>query len=210
MDFIADWGLIAGIAGLALGVFLILFREVIRKKIFPVLTKKQSFQIIIVFMLLVWSIAGYSIYGYFAMNETVKKVNINPNLNKSFLLGHESAYALAKTNTNEKNDREIFKINQWLKDLKVDYNVNSERFTENDFLSIVNHISPKSESFQYSFLLGFYSIVCENTPAQCHEEFNLKVWLKRSDLKSTGYKGNDTEIENFIKEMSEFCYSRLD
>jgi hypothetical protein len=65
MDFVTDWGLIAGIGGLALGVLLILFREVIRKKIFPVLTEKQGFQIIIVFMLLVWSASIFCIYVYY-------------------------------------------------------------------------------------------------------------------------------------------------
>lgn len=66
MEFIKEWGLIAGIGGLGLGVFLVLFREVIRKKIFPMLTKSQGFQIIIVFMLLVWSIAAFSMYIYFS------------------------------------------------------------------------------------------------------------------------------------------------
>ncbi len=70
MDFITDWGLIAGIGGLALGVLLILFREVIRKKIFPVLTKKQGFQIIIVFMLLVWSASIFCIYVYYDSNKS--------------------------------------------------------------------------------------------------------------------------------------------
>ncbi len=49
MKFIAEWGMIAGIAGLGLGVFLMLFREVIRKNIFASLTKKQSFRILIIF-----------------------------------------------------------------------------------------------------------------------------------------------------------------
>ncbi len=65
MNFIKEWGLIAGVAGIGLGVFLVLFREVIRKKIFPLLTKKQGFQLIIIFMLLVWSIASFSLYIYF-------------------------------------------------------------------------------------------------------------------------------------------------
>lgn len=62
--FITEWGKIAGLAGLALGVLLILFREVIRKNIFAALTKKQSYTIIILILVLVWSISVYAIYLY--------------------------------------------------------------------------------------------------------------------------------------------------
>jgi hypothetical protein len=65
MDFIKDWGMIAGLAGIALGVFVILFREVISKNIFSVLTKKQSYTIIIVFMILVWALAIFCIIEYY-------------------------------------------------------------------------------------------------------------------------------------------------
>jgi hypothetical protein len=70
MDFIKEWGLIAGVAGLGLGVFLVLFREVIRKKIFPTLTKRQGFQTLLTFMLLVWSIALVSLILYFNQSQS--------------------------------------------------------------------------------------------------------------------------------------------
>lgn len=50
-------GTIAGIGGLALGIFLILFREIIRKQIFPALTKNQAYKLIILISLLVWSLS---------------------------------------------------------------------------------------------------------------------------------------------------------
>jgi hypothetical protein len=50
-------GQVAGIGGIALGVFLLLFRDVIRKKIFPKLTKKQGYHVILVCMILSWSVA---------------------------------------------------------------------------------------------------------------------------------------------------------
>lgn len=50
-------GRIAGIGGLALGVFLILFRNLLRKLNLPGLTKDQSFKVVVIFMVLVWSIA---------------------------------------------------------------------------------------------------------------------------------------------------------
>lgn len=73
MDFIKDWGLIAGIGGIALGVFLILFREVIRKNIFPQLTKSQGFIVILSLLTLVSAIAAFSIYAY------IHKIDPDPN-----------------------------------------------------------------------------------------------------------------------------------
>lgn len=50
-------GQVAGIGGVALGVFLILFREVIRKQIFPSLTKAQAYRLLSLVVILVWSVA---------------------------------------------------------------------------------------------------------------------------------------------------------
>jgi hypothetical protein len=50
-------GQIAGIGGLAIGTFLLLFREVIRKSIFPRLTNQQAYRIIRLFMILTFAIA---------------------------------------------------------------------------------------------------------------------------------------------------------
>ena len=52
-----ELGQIAGIGGIAVGTFLLLFRDVIRKKIFPRLTQGQAFRVILVFMILTWSVA---------------------------------------------------------------------------------------------------------------------------------------------------------
>lgn len=69
MEFITQWGAIAGFAGLALGTFLVLFREIISKLVFPQLTKKQSFTILILAMALVWSVSILSISFYFLKQD---------------------------------------------------------------------------------------------------------------------------------------------
>ena len=66
MDFLTEWGQIAGIAGMGLTIFLVLFREIIRKNIFPKLTKKQSFIIIMSCMAIVAFIAVFSIVKYYS------------------------------------------------------------------------------------------------------------------------------------------------
>ena len=48
---------VAGIGGIALGVFRLLFRDVIRKRIFPQLTRQQAYRILVLALVLTWSVA---------------------------------------------------------------------------------------------------------------------------------------------------------
>lgn len=48
---------VAGIGGIGLGVLLIVFRDIIRKKIFPTLTKEQGYALLRLIAILVWAIA---------------------------------------------------------------------------------------------------------------------------------------------------------
>ncbi|HBA40124.1 MAG TPA: hypothetical protein DCZ05_10395 [Deltaproteobacteria bacterium] len=50
-------GQVAGIGGIALGVLLLVFRDVIRKKIFPMLTKEQAYKLLRFVLLLAWLVA---------------------------------------------------------------------------------------------------------------------------------------------------------
>ena len=50
-------GKIAGIGGIALGVMLLLFRELIRKSIFPTLKKDDAYRLLKLMVVLVWSVA---------------------------------------------------------------------------------------------------------------------------------------------------------
>lgn len=54
-------GQIAGIGGLALGVFLLLFRDIIGKKIFPQLAKKDAYRLLRLISILVFLIAALGI-----------------------------------------------------------------------------------------------------------------------------------------------------
>ena len=57
-------GRIAGIGGLALGVFLLLFRDVIRKNIFPTLSDQNAYRLIRQFMYLTFGIAVLGIVAW--------------------------------------------------------------------------------------------------------------------------------------------------
>jgi hypothetical protein len=60
---------IAGIGGIALGVFLLLFREIIRKTIFPTFTKGQGYKIIRLMLVLIWSVAIAGILAWLYVNS---------------------------------------------------------------------------------------------------------------------------------------------
>ena len=50
-------GQVAGVAGVALGVLLLVFREFLRKTIFAKLTKEQSYKLLRLLLVLTWSAA---------------------------------------------------------------------------------------------------------------------------------------------------------
>lgn len=65
-------GKVAGLGGLVVGVFLLLFREVIRKNIFSGMTKAQSYKTIRLFLVLVWSVAIFGMIVWLVNAYIVK------------------------------------------------------------------------------------------------------------------------------------------
>ena len=57
-------GQIAGIGGLALGVFLLLFRDIIRKTIFPQLTRRDGYRLLRLTAVLVFLIAALGLLAW--------------------------------------------------------------------------------------------------------------------------------------------------
>jgi hypothetical protein len=72
LETLKVFGQIAGLAGLSLGVVLILFREIIRKKIFPDLTREHAYRLLRLIVVLVWSIAviGIGSWSYSNNHQT--------------------------------------------------------------------------------------------------------------------------------------------
>ena len=80
-QLITEFGQVAGIGGLALGVFLFVAKDLIRKAIFPTLTKQQSSRIILVLAFMAWTtaLAGIASWTYIKIigptppNDVVQK-----------------------------------------------------------------------------------------------------------------------------------------
>lgn len=60
----------AGLGGISLGVFYLLFRDVIRKNIFPNLNKEQAYKLLAMILILVWSIAVLGIVAWVYTGRT--------------------------------------------------------------------------------------------------------------------------------------------
>ena len=63
-------GEIAGIGGISLGVALLVFREVIRKTIFPTLTRTHAYRLLRLIIILVWSIALTGVTAWTYLSRT--------------------------------------------------------------------------------------------------------------------------------------------
>jgi hypothetical protein len=57
-------GGVAGLAGLAIGLILLLYREIVRKSIFPTLTKRDAYRLLRNMALLSWSVAMVGIFSW--------------------------------------------------------------------------------------------------------------------------------------------------
>jgi hypothetical protein len=64
VDTLKAVGLSAGVGGLGIGIALIIFRDVIRRNIFPMLDKRRAFILIMTTVILTWSISIFAIFVY--------------------------------------------------------------------------------------------------------------------------------------------------
>jgi hypothetical protein len=65
LDIIKAFSKVAGIGGVALALFLTVSKEIIRKKIFPTLTKKQAFNVVRLIIVLTWLLAIFGLVAWF-------------------------------------------------------------------------------------------------------------------------------------------------
>lgn len=61
MEILKIMGQIAGIGGLVVGVFLLLSKDIIHKKIFPKLPKKKAYELLRLIVILAWLLAIFGI-----------------------------------------------------------------------------------------------------------------------------------------------------
>ena len=55
-ELLKTLGQVLGIGGVALGIFFLLFREIVRKSIFPTLKKEDAYRLLRLISVLIWSV----------------------------------------------------------------------------------------------------------------------------------------------------------
>jgi hypothetical protein len=111
LELIKTVGKIAGIGGLALGVLLILFREIIRKKIFPQLTKEQAYSLLKLIVICVFIVAIIGIIAWVYslrvkpdVNTSIPKEKFSECANLKVKVFPKIPYYLTNTIANKKRD----------------------------------------------------------------------------------------------------------
>jgi hypothetical protein len=79
-ELIKTVGQVAGIGGIALGVFLLLFRDLIRKQIFPTLAKREGYRLLRLIAVLIWSVALAGIGAWVWTSQPVTAQSGSPNV----------------------------------------------------------------------------------------------------------------------------------
>jgi hypothetical protein len=84
LQILKTFGQIAGVAGLSLGVLLVVSRDIIRKRIFPNLTQEHAYRLLRLVVILVWSMAVLGIaawaYSDHQQSRTKTKLESTPEL----------------------------------------------------------------------------------------------------------------------------------
>lgn len=120
MRIIIEFGKIAGIAGISLGVFLFLFKEIIAKKIFPKMSPEHGYKIInrmitVIGLITVLSIGLWAFFEYLKVkgNSNVEKpdTSIKDTINtiKKPIVSQSLTKPSSKTNQYRKNEKNIEK-----------------------------------------------------------------------------------------------------
>ena len=79
LNLLKTLGQIAGIGGLAIGMVILIFRDVIRKRVFPRLTQEQAFRLLRLILVLVWSVAILGIAAWVYTNQSSKPEPVRDN-----------------------------------------------------------------------------------------------------------------------------------
>ncbi len=90
-----ELGKIAGLAGVSIGAVIVIFRQIIAKKIFPNLTRQQAFSLLKLIVILVWSIGVLGI-GSWTYLRVTKDPDQNSNSNNYVFNESIDSYETAK------------------------------------------------------------------------------------------------------------------
>jgi hypothetical protein len=100
-------GVVAGIGGIALASVVYIFREVIRKEIFPQLTKDQAYNLLNRIIVLTFVIGALGILAYLVVAGINRGNNVNQNINEGQTLTPTPVIAEMSGTVLDHNDKPI-------------------------------------------------------------------------------------------------------
>jgi len=92
LAILKDIGQVAGIGGIALGVVLLVFRDIIRKNIFPRLPPKEAYRLLRLIVGAVWSVAIVGIAAW-VYGSTAPSMSASTKAPNSPIIQNESGNA---------------------------------------------------------------------------------------------------------------------
>ena len=97
IDILKVVGQVSGIGGLSLAILLILFKEIIRKNIFPSLKKEHAYSLLKLITILIWSITFVAIVGWMFLEyiKNERKENLKSVKNNELQLPKEEIKSLS-------------------------------------------------------------------------------------------------------------------
>jgi hypothetical protein len=135
LETLKIFGQVAGIGGLALGVFLFISRSIIKKSIFPTLTKRQSSRLLIILATMAWTIAIAGIIAWVSMSNAQSVEDFSNSADSPVLLT-ELNTSKTKIKNLQVKGRGPLNINSWNQCYEANYSMNFSEYIHapNDFM----------------------------------------------------------------------------
>lgn len=174
-------GQVAGIGGIALGVLLLVFRDVIRKKIFPMLTKEQAYKLLRSTLLLAWLIALAGIGAWvWVSTHSGKSADVTVKIANELRQEFDSATALRTPPLIEGDFRHV-----------------------RDLIAALTQIDPRNgHAFYYSGQMKRW--LGRKTEAQ--QDFYK--YLENEDQKPEAVREGDISVEACYRSAAGYCRQR--
>jgi hypothetical protein len=185
-------GQVAGIGGIALGVLLLLFREVIRLKVFPQLAKTHAYKIIRLILLLVWSIAlagiGAWVWVETQRDRPAQGASLEEARDRAFLVGYYGAFALAQAKLGQDIVELRSAINAHLRELGLlsEYPADPVGTAGEPaaafFRKTRGELSTRDTRLEKAFTLGWFGVISVNTPSLKPQGFEVAQTAKEAGI----------------------------
>jgi hypothetical protein len=218
METLEVMGKVAGIGGLALGTFLILFRDVIRKSIFSNLSRDQSYRLIRLILILVWSIAIAGIAAWLIApmiartDQAEKKVVVT--MDSPLLVYDTENNGTGRTNTDEIVNalKDVGGLSLYQVSTNLEWNREEEVRSKNPDLIVLHLSAFAGETGAHNpvhagqrKLLSFFNYMAD-TPCQflvytrdifLEEVEDQQAWVQQIERRTPGLKGR-IHFFNFV------------